>query len=540
MTRTPDPRAARPRSFRRWLAGILLGSLFLPVTAPAQIPALIEGEGKAAAPVVAESPEQLRERLTRQLREARSQRDQFGDQPGQDALSGFGASELAAARASLGRRVLALESQLRVLDEQKTARAALQDAEKATQDWKGFADPPPYSLLLVDDLSESADSIRTKLAALSAQRVIAGREAERMLEQARRSQAALRQARETADAAGTAATPQQQARVALAGWTADADAAEAAVIQRGLELVDQQAAVEREHLKLAERKLETASRDARFSAEDLAQVRKREGERQARIRAARTKVADEAERRGRDLAAAAAALSSLEANPTTPADDLSVARARVRAAQAGIDASRFEVDMLDSLAAVAGVGVELYVLRQQALGSSDAEQRRNAVEKLREARARLAPWREYAQSQLDLLRASVSESSLRAESRNEPPPVLAYEQEVGEQLRRRLTAAQRLFEAAGRADRTVTRWLVEIDQAQSGRPLVERLADAWAATRDSARSIWNFELFAVEDTVQVGGQKITTSQGVTVGKSVGALLLFALGLWRASHLARRF
>jgi hypothetical protein len=36
--------------------------------------------------------------------------------------------------------------------------------------------------------------------------------------------------------------------------------------------------------------------------------------------------------------------------------------------------------------------------------------------------------------------------------------------------------------------------------------------------------VWEFELFAVEDTTVVDGQPITISRGVTVGKSVGALL----------------
>jgi small-conductance mechanosensitive channel len=54
------------------------------------------------------------------------------------------------------------------------------------------------------------------------------------------------------------------------------------------------------------------------------------------------------------------------------------------------------------------------------------------------------------------------------------------------------------------------------------------------------RWVWNFELFAVEDTVDVAGQKITTTRGVTIGKSVGAALLFVVGYWLATIVARRF
>jgi small-conductance mechanosensitive channel len=42
--------------------------------------------------------------------------------------------------------------------------------------------------------------------------------------------------------------------------------------------------------------------------------------------------------------------------------------------------------------------------------------------------------------------------------------------------------------------------------------------------------VWNYELFAVEDTVDIGGKPVTLSRGVTIGKSIGALLIFLLGL----------
>ncbi len=49
--------------------------------------------------------------------------------------------------------------------------------------------------------------------------------------------------------------------------------------------------------------------------------------------------------------------------------------------------------------------------------------------------------------------------------------------------------------------------------------------------RDLAKQAWNFELFAVEDSTVVDGKTVTTSYGVTVGKSIGALLLYALCYW---------
>ena len=52
------------------------------------------------------------------------------------------------------------------------------------------------------------------------------------------------------------------------------------------------------------------------------------------------------------------------------------------------------------------------------------------------------------------------------------------------------------------------------------------------------KSIWNFEMFAVEDSTMVDGKPVTTTYGITIGKSIGALILFVLAYWLASFLLR--
>jgi small-conductance mechanosensitive channel len=62
--------------------------------------------------------------------------------------------------------------------------------------------------------------------------------------------------------------------------------------------------------------------------------------------------------------------------------------------------------------------------------------------------------------------------------------------------------------------------------------LGDQLHETW-------RAFWQYELFAVEDVSDVDGRKVSVFYGITVGKSVGALLLFVIGYWlfsRLSHL----
>jgi potassium-dependent mechanosensitive channel len=535
------------RSAVAWSWALLLAALAVtaPVVALAQtagipIPGKPAASDSAVTPAAQETVEQQRARLVAQLDDARAQRERLLAEPPPGDAGGPTPQELTTARFSLTQLALALDAQIRAIDEMQSMQAARKVAEKNSQEWTGHAGPPPYSMLLVDGLHDAVDSIRIKVGALQAQRAIAERESERLSDEAKRAEAALRQAREAAGVMRADDPLVRQWRARAAEWSAAATGARVALFQRQITLIDEQIALENERLRLNERKLAAAASDSRLSEEDLAQVRRTEEQRMERLRATRLKVVERADRLERERAKAAEALKRVEAEPATAGPDAESARARLRAADAAVESARFELSTLDNLIGVAAATVALYSERYGALHDADAERRRAAVVRLREAAARFKPWRDYASSQLNLLRAEERESRVRSESFDDLPQVQAYEGEVASAIRQRVAVAQQLLDAAERAERTINRWLSEVDKAAEVRPFGERAADAWASARDWGRRIWNIELFAVEDTIEVAGQKITTSRGVTIGKSVGALLLFFVGYWAATRLARRF
>lgn len=55
-----------------------------------------------------------------------------------------------------------------------------------------------------------------------------------------------------------------------------------------------------------------------------------------------------------------------------------------------------------------------------------------------------------------------------------------------------------------------------------------------------AQRLWQFELFSATETTHVNGRSVTVDYGVTVGKSVGALVLFVLGYLIARWLTQAF
>ena len=510
----------------------------------AQIPGLpsLTGDAKgpetkaAAAP---ETPEQAKARIAEQFDAARELRDRLGDQPATGVPEGIGAEEISAARQALGQVVFSVEGQQRAQQDIADARKARADAETANRQWTGFTEKPPYSMLMVEDLREAAETLRTRITALETGQAIATRESERFQNDLKRAEAALRQAREAAARATPEQAPVANWRAEMAQWAVRGAGASAVMIQRRVEVAAEQALAEKEELKLAERKLAAALKHLSFSADDVERVRTTERVRAARIEKEQAAALQRALQASRERAEAARAQDALRANPATPPARLGTAEARLRAADAAVMSARFETDVLDTLAGVSRGTADWWKLRLEALTSDDAGTRREATAHLRGLAERLKPWLDYADSQLAIIRSAQREQTLRIAQTDPSSEALRYENAMLDALRQRAASAQLLRDATDRLERTFRRWLAEADLERRDRPWQERIADGWASAVSVARQVWTFELFEIDDTIEANGQKVSVSRGVTVGKSVGALLVFVVGYWVAARLARK-
>jgi small-conductance mechanosensitive channel len=84
----------------------------------------------------------------------------------------------------------------------------------------------------------------------------------------------------------------------------------------------------------------------------------------------------------------------------------------------------------------------------------------------------------------------------------------------------------------------VERMRQDFDERASAYGLRERLRLGWAFVRDGVSRFWNFELFTVNQDIEVEGRKTQVARGVTVGKVVQAPLLLVLGLFLAAKVTR--
>ena len=195
--------------------------------------------------------------------------------------------------------------------------------------------------------------------------------------------------------------------------------------------------------------------------------------------------------------------------------------------------------MLTSLETLLSAERVLWGWRFDALNAADAAGRLAAAASLRKGLEDVRVWKAFAAGQVSVIQSEIAEQAVRQERVDLLPEVQRHEAAVADAMNQRALRMQQVQDEIDRIDRTVRRWLDEIGGEVKDLPWNEQAALAWNKVSGVAQSIWRFELFAVEDTIDVQGRKVTVSRGVTVGKSIGAALLFILGYLLAARLARR-
>jgi len=514
-----------------WLVAGVADAQFsgLPGAAPSKAEAPSKPEAK-------ESIEQSRARVRKLLDEARAETER----PPQAVPPGIEPRETTEQRELQSRLVAIYDIQLRTLDQLERMRPARQAAEARERDWTGFEAPPPYSILRLDELRDAADTARDRIQPLEASLAQMPLDAQRTQDELARAEADLRRAEETHEAVSA---PEDKARAA---WRRDlarlkVRSSAGAVTTAGLlrELWSDTLATRRAETALLERQIGVMSRNATFTEADLATARKRIDDKIDDVRRDLAALEGQVGRRLRERDAAREALERVRASAGSTPAERTAAEVRLEAAEAWIDAGSDQTDALRGLVVLGNQLSAAWGARFAALHDPDAEARRIAAAKVREFAPRSARFKTLTESKVRDSRAKLNEVETRLADLDTAPAAVRYGQEMVAARRGVLLATERVQTAIDATVRQYDRWVADLDAASGQRDLRARLTDGWLALRDGARAVWNFELFAVEDTTVTDGQTIAVSRGVTVGKSVGAVMIFLLGYLTLAGLARR-
>jgi small-conductance mechanosensitive channel len=427
------------------------------------------------------------------------------------------------------------------LAEAKQQRAA---AEAAERDWSGFDEKPPYSILLVEALRTEVASAEARVSAHEAREALLDRFNEATVTQAKEADARARQLAERAEVAKNGPDAERLA------WQRDlalgrARALQVAVASREVteRVVSEQLAAARLALSLARKKLALASSDFRFTRADLDKARttlereRRELERDADAAAIRV----ETQRKQYD--AAQKALAAALAAPARPGETPEAAAARATAlerdvalAQARLATASIQVDSLRQEIEAIRIREALWVQRFKSAEDPSLDNRETLRDEAQRVATIARAVNDYVEQQLAIASGQVRdvESRLATSADAAQTDFLRRMQETYIERTTILRRATVPTEAAGAL---ASRVLTELGGAAAERTVTQRVEDGFARARLTARDAWQYELFAVEDTLEIDGEKVVGKTSITVGKILRAIALFVAGYLAARFLA---
>ena len=432
----------------------------------------------------------------------------------------------------LDQLVAAYGGRLNLIDEEDALRKSLPRLQEKTAQLIALADAPPYPTIHVDALRDEFDLIRERLKHRIASRQIQENQKQSLIEGQRRAAEALRLAEDQlARARGEQNIERERDNRAVAALRVQLSEAELVNLGIGMRSIEtemqalQATATDLEAVLariVPKQKLDKADLD-----EQLEKLRAnskaltREIDRRV---AANSKRVAERERLARSLAG----------------NDDESTRQQLKLLDEMLETDRVVLMTLTWLQTLLQTGVDSWSHRYTALAGDNANNRVAAISALSGIKNDLGN-KEPLLNEFGLAaQAAIDQQDLRLKNSLLDNAAAEYEAAVLDTLKQRLLAIQRVELAAQRLDTRITRWLGDFGVASGPASVVTTGDWRLVAARIGAalKEVWNFELFAVEDSTVVEGKTITTAYGVTVGKSIGMLFLYAFAYWLLARLAR--
>jgi potassium-dependent mechanosensitive channel len=525
---------------------VALVSLLLSLGAAAQMPKAVPGvkQQQDAGTPAAQAP--LQKSLEERIETARTRigevktRRQVFDDSGYVPPAGITPRELDNVRTYGDRLVMFSESALRSLEAQQQLEAELRAVEATAAAWQGFEEKPPYSVLLADDLGEQLAVQGKRLESVQS-RITAS---EALIEE-------FRVARAEADLNARAAAEKSEAgrarQAAEWRWRAavlHVEAIESFIAWSIAELgrVKVERALIEARMNLVQRQRTTARSKLRFTQADLDEAKSRLDRQIAPLEMNFKAVAAENMRLGKELVTAQQALvdarrAAAGGEPVAVAA-LETAMDRLRVINAQSDSARTRGEILTlqlaSLNEMKSAWADRFVLvnGESALGRQEASRR------LRSILERAASLMTNGQADAASFQAEEEISAERLAALDETSEEAARERAVLGAVRDKLRVAARHQRTIEAGVQSVERWLEEAQVGQGGEAVKERVRRRGADATLLLKKLWEFELFSVDDTIEIAGEMVAVARPVTVRKVVTIGLWVMFGLWVSTFLTR--
>lgn len=432
----------------------------------------------------------------------------------------------------------AVNQNLEFLRRAESLAVARNELEARVSAWSGLEEQPPYPIQFVDSLRAEQIGAEQRVAALEQQRKTTQELATRAVEQIKATEVALRQAQEKLEQgeSGPDALRLTWARQ-LAQLRVRSAQAQAGRTDAELKLNEINLSEARLQAELAQRRFEATQGKLRFDEAELRRIRAWLDEQSAALDEKEKGLIAAATVKSRDLEKARIALEKAR-SAVLRGETADRAAARIRAAERQVDLLRTEVNTAGQRVDLVSQEKDLLQLRRSIWEwryrlasdrSSDSLLQARAQEKRLASSIRIA--REYYAQQREEVRRRIDEVDQRLKGPDLPPEEVTY-------LRALRASYVTLFDDLERSSAAVElaaglnkRYAEDIEGARPTVTMADRVSDSAAWFKSGAGRLLSAELLAIEDSIEVDGQKISGTRSITVGKVLAAIVILVLGYY---------
>ena len=441
-------------------------------------------------------------------------------------------------------RICAIESQIRSLSRQVELNQQLEKVREAANNWTALDQPPPYPITLVDELVREKSTAESQVQSHETRRNLLRAMRDTMSGSLKDLSVTVRQKEEAL------ATADATRKVALA-WQLELDRQRVRMtgaIVKSLEVAQKTSEIELATAEitasLAARKADAAESESTFTEADYKHVQAALDDESAGISRELSRAVDAETAAVKKLERSIEALNQQQALAATEAFDagsptdierlrhaVALAEIEVSAANAALDILRF---MPSGIEMKRAVWEDRYRLHGMRTPQVVAEARRN----LAEIGNRLTLLTQIVDRQKNVVRADMADRAQLL--------VTASDDNKRELLSRAQDFDSRREELLGSVTTSLgsTRYLLSRATAELGN---DGKAHQWGSGMKTAyytttaflQDAWNLELFAIEDSINVDGKKVSGYTSITLGKVLRAIFLFVGGVFLSLWLSRR-
>jgi potassium efflux system protein len=427
----------------------------------------------------------------------------------------------------------------------KATRSAAKEMAAASEGWQGFEQGPPYSISLVDELRGAILAENLKIKKEDVKLSIAQDDLADALQSVKSSEQSLRKIKESLDRqTGMAEVIRLRWLYNLSLLENTVAKAKALAAETQRQVIEEVLTYHRNNLLFLDRKLQVAASNAPFTKETLDKKMAAISETRRSMETELRQAFREELRAGEQLEQARQALVleqgkmiGQEQADRYKSEEINRLQRVVDARKAWLDTRSQIVEGLKLLIHEVDIEQSIWEKRYRLATAWNETELKESLLDIGKRLEKVRSYQSYFESNMKLTQSLVISQQRLISAWDDNNGEIEPARQTLDAYEKRSAFFERSLVRNGETARLLESLLEEITERRRHIPFGERVRAFSAAGLKIVGNVWNYEIFAAEDTIIVDGQPITERRPVTISKIIRALLILTIGLWLSSFLA---